>query len=442
MDLSTMVGGGAVAGIVVGAWDYVKLYTNKIFGLFFVSIDANHNDNNAAGDFCKAMAVWSSRKCKVNRFSQYNIVGLNNFIKPLDKNQLIAYKVLNKLPTLAWYKKRPIIISEFGMKITFLRGMFSFDKIIIDIVDTYNESLGDSIEENRFYIRKFHGTLLLNKGMMGMGSAAGAEAGGATPRGGYHDSGDNEWWKTIDQSLIPLKWSKEEIGQIKRDKPLDYLALSSEIEKVVDGLRLWRKSESWYKQKQIPHRRGILLHSKPGNGKSSIAKALAMELNMPIMIFDLTSMSNNDFTEAWDTVKNYSPCMALFEDIDAVFDGRKNVANSDGGLSFDCFLNAIDGVSSCEGLLIIVTTNNIDKIDEALGKPSVHGDISTRPGRIDTVIEMSSPSQAGLRKIANRILIDYPGEIDRVIEEGKEDTGAQFQERCSRLALKLFWDNK
>ena len=45
-------------------------------------------------------------------------------------------------------------------------------------------------------------------------------------------------------------------------------------------------------------------------------------------------------------------------------------------------------------------------------------------------------------KVANKILSDYPEVIEKTIEEGVGETGAQFTKRCISLALSLYWETK
>jgi ATP-dependent 26S proteasome regulatory subunit len=85
-----------------------------------------------------------------------------------------------------------------------------------------------------------------------------------------------------------------------------------------------------------------------------------------------------------------------------------------------------------------MTTNRLDHIDAALGLPDEHTG-STRPGRIDRVLEMRSLDEAGRRKLASRVLEDWPGAWEQLVIEGAGDTGAQFQERCARRALELHY---
>lgn len=122
---------------------------------------------------------------------------------------------------------------------------------------------------------------------------------------------------------------------------------------------------------------------------------------------------------------------------DAVFHGRQNVAVSSGpGLTFDCLLNCLDGVQRSDGLLTIITTNHLDRIDPAIGQP---GEIESRAGRIDRVVCLKGLDDAGRVKIAQRILKGWDEENVAVCRSGASDTPARFQERCARLAFALHY---
>ena len=107
--------------------------------------------------------------------------------------------------------------------------------------------------------------------------------------------------------------------------------------------------------------------------------------------------------------------------------------------------NNIDGIEKTNGLFTVITTNKIDKLDDALGIPRENQNgtmISTRPGRIDRAIELKELDEDCRKKIAKRILCDFPDKTSVMVKKGEGDTGAQFQERCMQLALKLYWENK
>jgi hypothetical protein len=106
-------------------------------------------------------------------------------------------------------------------------------------------------------------------------------------------------------------------------------------------------------------------------------------------------------------------------------------------------------VERADGIFTIITTNDIGKIDPALGQPRTlpNGEvefISTRPGRVDKAVELSYMETDDKKRLAARILGDYPAElaamcdfIDRYAD--LKETPAQFQERCAQIALECYW---
>lgn len=299
------------------------------------------------------------------------------------------------------------------------------------------------------------------------------------------DSGDND----DDSSSNGLAWyqqgtyrllahTPEQLGKrpISVGKALDNLIFPQRIKDLIREIELWRKSRDWYREKGIPWKRGWMLYGPPGTGKTALARAFAEDMNMPIYVYNLAEMSNHELMRVWGEMQMNVPCIALIEDIDNVFHGRENVARknasmammmpsqksddddnrgSRGGsgmlmpLTFDCLLNCLDGVERSDGIFTIVTTNDISKVDAALGQPRQSPDgavefISTRPGRIDKAVELGYMDAADKKKMARRILgayeapyLDMLAFVDRFPD--LQETPAQFQERCAQIALKCFW---
>jgi hypothetical protein len=267
--------------------------------------------------------------------------------------------------------------------------------------------------------------------------------------------------------------TNNELGRELKNKgnALDNLYFPKEIEKLINIISLWVKSKDWYKEKSIPWKKGWLLYGIPGTGKTALARAFAEDLDLPIYFFSLNQMTNNDLINAWQSMQLNVPCIALIEDIDNVFDKRKNIAqftpfmfgnqfsqngNSDKSnskdniltpLTFDTLLNCIDGVDKTDGVFTIITTNDLSKIDEAIGKPRRLEDgtlefVSTRPGRIDRAIELTYMDCENKLKMANKILSDFPNKIQEIkahIQKNLNETPAQFQEYCSQIALEEYW---
>lgn len=253
---------------------------------------------------------------------------------------------------------------------------------------------------------------------------------------------------------------------------LDNLIFPQRVKDLIKEIGLWRKSRDWYREKGIPWKRGWMLYGPPGTGKTALARAFAEDLNMPIYVYNLAEMGNHELMKAWGEMQMNVPCIALIEDIDNVFHGRENVSrknqgfglmlpsakkDDDGGgrgglltpLTFDCVLNCLDGVERSDGVFTIITTNDVTKVDPALGQPRRLPDgstefISTRPGRIDKAVELGYMEPADKKKLARRILGAYERELMEMCAfvdkfPDLQETPAQFQERCAQVALKSYW---
>lgn len=320
--------------------------------------------------------------------------------------------------------------------------MFNPDKFVSDLADSYNTYSGENKpgRHNRFRIRYLKGHInshQTNRQNKNDGKDEPSTE-GATPSTAVGLS-------NVD-TAVPLKWKIHQIGLPSDSGNIDNLSLTKEIIDVYQEIMRWEKSEKWFKKRKIPWKRGFLLYGIPGTGKTAFVRALGQDLGFPIFIFDLSSMTNSDFSDNWDSCASYAPCIALFEDIDGIFHGRKNVANEgtmQKGLTFDCFLNVIDGVNNTDGVLKIITTNDISNIDPALGINANGDGMSTRPGRIDRVVEFKPLDEDGKKKMAKRIFEGFEEkQWIHIFDHAGKDTGAQFQERCCRLALDLFWSDQ
>lgn len=430
MDPITTGAGLSIGGLLIAAWNTVKTYYEKATGLFILRLEGS-------GSYMSDALNWYlANQCKKFENSSYTYVAHHVFVRPLKRSQIVGFKGLGNDVNFYWIKNKPAIVSRGskesgGWKITMFKWTINPDELFAEIIDKYNDfNFSDNNpkeERDRFYVRRFSGDL---------GKVL-SPSGEKTSKSEVSDEAEDSSRK----NYPPLKWKPEELGPLKKAKPFNSLILSQDCLNALEEARMWKQSEKWYKDRSIPWKRGWLLHGDPGNGKTSFARALAQELNMPVMVFTLSNMTNDDFSNAWSKSLDNAPAIVLLEDIDSVFQNRKNMIDSKRGLSFDYFLNCVDGIEASDGIFLIVTTNHVDKVDPAIGQSST-SDMSSRPGRIDRSIFVDKPTQEAKKQIADRILSEYPKQIEQTVLDGINDSGAQFQERCARLALNLYWEEK
>ena len=98
-----------------------------------------------------------------------------------------------------------------------------------------------------------------------------------------------------------------------RPRPLSSVILDGDQgQRLLGDMRRFLGGEAWYAETGVPYRRGYLLHGPPGNGKSSVVKALAGELGMNIYLLMLSDpeMNDNRVSDLLSRVANRSLLLA------------------------------------------------------------------------------------------------------------------------------------
>jgi chaperone BCS1 len=189
-------------------------------------------------------------------------------------------------------------------------------------------------------------------------------------------------------------------GDPKRKRPLDSVVLEEGVkERIVEDIQQFLEARTWYLDRGIPYRRGYLLYGPPGTGKSSFIQALAGELDFNIAILNVSERGLTDDRLNHLLTKVPQRTIVLLEDADAAFMNRKQVDGegySGPTVTFSGLLNALDGVASAEERIIFLTTNHIERLDEAL----------VRPGRIDMTVRLGDATAYQIEHLWDRFYSD------------------------------------
>jgi hypothetical protein len=179
------------------------------------------------------------------------------------------------------------------------------------------------------------------------------------------------------------------------------------------------KRKEWFAKNNLPFRRGYLFHGPPGNGKTSTIKALMSSMGMngfTIRPFS-PKASDLDVESVFEKAADAAPAFIVFEDLDRVF---PKTGETKSPLSLQSFLNAIDGLSSQDGIIVIATANEPTALDKSILK---------RPGRFDRVVLFDNPSEAlRLRYFTERAPYLGGDVLDDVVQMTAGFSFAQLQE--------------
>lgn len=200
------------------------------------------------------------------------------------------------------------------------------------------------------------------------------------------------------QNIVSVRLWRGWWAQVRGKSPrsLDTIILErGQKERIIADMERFLVSKSWYDKRGIPWRRGYLFSGLPGTGKTSLVMALAARLKRPICALNLGSVQDDDslFSAIMDAPMD---AIILIEDIDCADSAGKRAApkpvpattatkaglpgltipdldEEHKGITKAGLLNALDGVTTPDGRILIMTTNFPDKLDDAL----------IRPGRAD-----------------------------------------------------------
>jgi chaperone BCS1 len=186
-----------------------------------------------------------------------------------------------------------------------------------------------------------------------------------------------------DTSMNYPEW---ELINISKKRSLDTLFLPREMHaKIFNFVEnfISTNTKSEYQSYGIPYKANLLFSGMPGSGKTTTIHCIASIINSDIGILSFTrNMDDIQFTKAINTMSKLENCRVLvLEDIDSLFtDERKQHDTVKNNISLSGILNCLDGLVRNEGIIICITTNRKDVLDEAV----------FRSGRVDIDIEFKN----------------------------------------------------
>ncbi|XP_042484252.1 AAA-ATPase At3g50940-like [Macadamia integrifolia] len=213
----------------------------------------------------------------------------------------------------------------------------------------------------------------------------------------------------------------------------DTLAMDVELKRmVIEDLERFVQRKEFYRRVGKAWKRGYLLYSPHGTGKSSFIAAMANYLNLQLSYL----WCNSELRRLLTAMANRS--LLVVEDIDCTVkfhdrQGEGRASQQETQLTLSKLLNFIDGLwSSCgDERIIVFTTNHKNRLDYAL----------LRPGCMDMHINMSFCTPCGFKLLASNYLQinDHPlfTEIEELIQKVEVTPAMVAEELMKRGNLEV-----
>ena len=178
-----------------------------------------------------------------------------------------------------------------------------------------------------------------------------------------------------------------------------HLAVNRTVkDEILKAVEFFNKNKDWYEKRGLAKKLVIVLYGPPGTGKTSLSRFIADETKRHLASIDIGDISSAVFTSDIKALSNNNALVSI-QDFDAnpAFHKREsgkdlvlnseaiNVINqnangSQQGLNISSVLNTLQGDVPLDDVVIVMTTNHIEKIDPAI----------LRKGRVDLLIEVGA----------------------------------------------------
>jgi mitochondrial chaperone BCS1 len=204
-----------------------------------------------------------------------------------------------------------------------------------------------------------------------------------------------------------------------------------EKEQLLEDVARFRNSEQRYWCLGVPYHRGYLFYGPPGTGKTSLVSALGAHFGMSIYMINLTDFNDRTLMKAVNQVPAHS--VLLFEDIDSMKTSQSRVDTQGGvqtgpnvkdnaavqnSVTLSGLLNVLDGFHAPTGVLFVMTTNHVERLDPAL----------LRPGRIDYRLYLGKAGSGQKIELFCRFFPEVPeDEAREFVASRPAETMAEFQ---------------
>ncbi len=231
---------------------------------------------------------------------------------------------------------------------------------------------------------------------------------------------------------------REVMVQVPDIRWKDIGGLSDAQTKLREGIELPLKNPDVFRRLGIRPAKGFLLYGPPGTGKTLLAKAVARESEANFISTrssDLLSKwygeSEQQISRLFARARQVAPCIIFIDEMDSLVPARGGSAGEPQVTErvVNTILAEMDGIEDLQSVIVIGATNRPNLIDPAL----------LRPGRLDELIYVSLPDEAGRKHILGIQTKNMPlardVNIGELAKRADRFSGADIEDLVRRAGL-------
>ncbi|KAK4395295.1 26S proteasome regulatory subunitA [Sesamum angolense] len=190
----------------------------------------------------------------------------------------------------------------------------------------------------------------------------------------------------------------------------------------------------------IAQPKGVLLYGPPGTGKTLLARAVAHHTDCTFirvsgseLVQKYIGEGSRMVRELFVMAREHAPSIIFMDEIDSIGSARMESGSGNGDSEVQRtmleLLNQLDGFEASNKIKVLMATNRIDILDQAL----------LRPGRIDRKIEFPNPNEESrfdILKIHSRKMNLMRGiDLKKIAEKMNGASGAELKAVCTEAGM-------
>ncbi|OEL32514.1 26S protease regulatory subunit 8-like protein A [Dichanthelium oligosanthes] len=216
--------------------------------------------------------------------------------------------------------------------------------------------------------------------------------------------------------------------------------LDQQIKEIKEVIELPIKHPELFESLGIAQPKGVILYGPPGTGKTLLARAVAHHTDCTFirvsgseLVQKYIGEGSRMVRELFVMAREHAPSIIFMDEIDSI--GSARMGSGGGGGDSEVqrtmleLLNQLDGFESTNKIKVLMATNRIDILDQAL----------LRPGRIDRKIEFPNPSESSrfdILKIHSRRMNLMRGiDLKKIAAKMNGASGAELKAICTEAGM-------
>ncbi|CCW69870.1 unnamed protein product [Phytomonas sp. Hart1] len=215
--------------------------------------------------------------------------------------------------------------------------------------------------------------------------------------------------------------------------------LARQVKEIKEVIELPVKHPELLEALGIAQPKGVLLYGPPGTGKTLLARAVSHHTECTFIRVSGAELVQKYIGEGARMVRElflmareHSPSIIFMDEIDSIGSTRMEagpLGDSEVQRTMLELLNQLDGFESTQNIKVIMATNRIDILDEAL----------LRPGRIDRKIAFPPPDEAArleiLRIHSRKMNLTRSINLKVIAEKTPNCSGAEIKAVCTEAGM-------